>query len=381
MTFSSRTSSAWSVKSLLSSDMDRYIKITPQKKKPPDDTNIHVERIAHLRRCLDENKNVFIYGACGTGKTYIREHVMDIGNSIELGVELLRSKSIFSELIKHSDKHLFIEDYEPDSLVLKAAVERVSDGDRITDGSLVVVSTHMCMYPNFEMIHVPRHTPEDMVPLDRGRYNEECAVRSRGNIRDYFHYLEGCDDKDIFESPKDIILRLLCESDYTLTARKLNEHGHMWSIFQENYLDSKDADYWHIANSFSDADIIDTAIYTTEYDWDVMSYFANVAMHIPRAHMRSPLKAATVRPGACWTKHGNFKMRHRKLRDIKLRNTQISIEALCLLQKYAGLGYIDKIEHYNLTPQDFDTINHLCITSKLKARDVNAIKKKLKNAG
>ena len=358
--------------------MDKYIKITPQKKKLPDDTNIHVDRIAQLRRCLAENKNVFIYGACGTGKTYIREQVMDVSNSIELSVDMLRSKSIFSELIKNSEKHLFIEDYEPDSLILKSAIERVSDGHRITDGSLVVVSMHMCMYPNFEMLSVPRHTPEQMIPLDRARYHEAYARRSRGNIRDYFHYLDGCDDKDIFESPKDIITRLLCEPDYAFTASRIFEHGHMWSIFQENYLDAKDADHWRIANSFSDADIVDTAIYSSDCDWNHMPYFANLAMHLPRAHMRTPLQKDTIRPGACWTKHGNYKMRMRKLKDIKLRNSQISIQALGVLQKYAGFGYVDKLLSYNLTPQDFDTINHLCITSKLKARDVNSIKKKLK---
>ena len=358
--------------------MDKYIKITPQKKKPPDDTNIHLDRIDHLRRCLAENKNVFIYGACGTGKTYIREQCMDVGNSIELSVDLLRSKSIFSELIKNSDKHLFIEDYEPESLILKSAIERVSDGERITDGSLVVVSTHMCMYPNFEMLCVPRHTPEQMIPLDRARYDEASARRSRGNIRDYFHYLDGCDDKDVFETPKDIVTRLLCESDYAFTAQKLCEHGHMWSIFQENYLDCKDADHWRIASSFSDADIVDTAIYSSDCDWNLMPYFANLAMLLPRAYMRTPLQKENIRPGACWTKHGNYKMRLRKLKDIKLRNNQISIQALGLLQKYAGFGYVEKLLCYNLTPQDFDTINHLCITSKLKARDVNSIKKKLK---
>jgi hypothetical protein len=358
--------------------MDRYIKIAQQKKKPPEDaTNIHVERIARLKRCLDENKNVFIYGPCGTGKSFVREQCMHEGNSVELGVELLRSKSVFSDLIKNSDKHLYIEDYEPDSLILKGTIERVSDGQRLTNGSLVVVSTHLCMYPNFELITVPRHDPLTLSKLDPKRYDRVAAERSRGNIRDYFHYIDGCDEKDIFETPKEVIHRLLCERDYVFNNETLTEHGHMWSIFQENYLDSADVDFAKVAKSFSDADLMDSSMYSALGDWNIMPYFANVAMCIPRYYMREPLKEDNIRAGASWTKHGNYKMRRRKLHGIQIRNNNISIEALCLLQRYAGLGYIDKLRDYDITPQDFDTMNHLCITTKLKPRDVNLIKKRL----
>jgi hypothetical protein len=381
-TLSSRTSTAWSVKSFSSSDiMDRYIKIIPQKKKPPDDaTNLHVERIARLRRCLEEGKNVFIYGACGTGKTFLREQVLNESNSIELTTDLLRSKSIFRELIQGSKKHLFIEDYEPDALILKGAVEQVSDGRRLTDGSLVVVSTHMCMYPNFEFLSIPRHSPDEMARVVPGKFDRDAAVRARGNIRDYVHYLEGCDDKDVFESPKEIIHKVLCDENYALDIRRLSEHGHMWSIFQENYLDSKDVDYVRAALSFSEADKFDCAMYSGDGDWNMMPFFANAAISIPRFHMRAPLKKEALRPGSCWTKLGNYKMRRRKLSDIQRRNENISIDALCLLQTYAGLGYVHKLLEYDITPQDFDTMNHLCIASKLKPRDVNSIKKRLKNA-
>jgi hypothetical protein len=358
--------------------MDRYIKIIPQKKKPPDDaTNLHTQRIARFKRCLEENKNVFIYGPCGTGKTFIRERLLDERNSVELNVDLLRSKSVFSDLIKNSDKHLYIEDYEPDSLTLKSTIERVSDGHRLTNGSLVVISTHLCMYPNFELISVPRHDPQDMAKLDPVKYDRDAAVRSRGNIRDYFHYLQGCDQKDIFESPKEIIHKILCDPTYVFSAEGLSEHGHMWSIFQENYLNSADVDFAKVSVSFADADLFDSAMYSSEANWNVMPFFVNAAVSMPRYYMRAPLCEEKLRAGACWTKHGNYKMRKRKLHGIQVRNNNISIEALCLLQSYAGLGYIDKLRAYDITPQDFDTMNHLCITTKLKPRDVNSIKKRL----
>jgi hypothetical protein len=155
----------------------------------------------------------------------------------------------------------------------------------------------------------------------------------------------------------------------------------MWSIFQENYVDSKDVNTAGASMAFSDADIFDNAMYSSlNNEWNVMQYFAHFAITIPRFHMKAHLREDKIRPGSCWTKHGNYKMRAKKLYNIQLRNNNISIEALSLLQKYAGLGYYDKMLCYDITPQDFDTMNHLCLTNKLKPRDVNTIKKKLKNA-
>jgi translation initiation factor 2 alpha subunit (eIF-2alpha) len=36
---------------------------------------------------------------------------------------------------------------------------------------------------------------------------------------------------------------------------------------------------------------------------------------------------------------------------------------------------------YKISPQSFDVMNHLCLMSKLKPRDVSYVKKKLKDAG
>ena len=361
--------------------MDKFIKITPQKKKPPDATNIHGERIEKVRQCLTTNTNVFIYGACGTGKTYIREQVLDEANSVELTTDLLRAKSLFSQLIQGSTKHLFIEDYEPDNLILKGVVEKVSDGERLTEGSLVVLSSHFCLYPGFTVVEIPRHGPDALRRVCLDRYDEEAATRCRGNIRDYLHYLEGSDTKDVFENPKDVIYKILCDPSYTFSAEKLYEHGHMWSIFQENYVDSKGINFAKVSRSFCDADILDTAMYSVVGgDWDIMPYFGHCAIAIPRAYMTTMLTEKNIRPGSCWTKHGNYKMRKKKLYNIQLRNNGISTDALCLLQRYAGLGYIEPLLCYDITPQDFDTMNHLCLINKLKPRDVNSIKKRLKNA-
>ena len=88
-----------------------------------------------------------------------------------------------------------------------------------------------------------------------------------------------------------------------------------------------------------------------------------------------------IRPGSCWTKYGNYKMRNQKYRDIQKRSGfNLCIEDLCVLKRYAENGNIEPMLEYGLTPQDFDVMNHLAIASKLKQRDVTRVKKALKNA-
>ena len=74
-------------------------------------------------------------------------------------------------------------------------------------------------------------------------------------------------------------------------------------------------------------------------------------------------------------------MRSQKFRDIQRRcGTQLDIDALGLLKRYAEVGDIEPMVEYGLTPQDFDVMNHLAVGNKLKQRDVTRVKKALKNA-
>jgi hypothetical protein len=88
-----------------------------------------------------------------------------------------------------------------------------------------------------------------------------------------------------------------------------------------------------------------------------------------------------IRPGSSWTKYGNYKMRSKKLVEIRRKSMGIlTIEHLCLIKMYAESGNVEKMLEYNLSPQDFDVMNHLAVGSKLKQRDVTKIKKALKDA-
>ena len=358
--------------------MDSFIKVVGQKKDPIV-TTIHTKQIELIRKYISERKNVFICGAPGVGKTYVLRAVLQGLNHVELQSEHLKSKSLFLPFIKPSTKHVFIEDYDP---VFKPIIEQVSDGNRISRGSLLVTSTNMCMYPKFETVFIPRHKPEVLMTLtdESGHKVQDAAIRSQGNIRNFFTYLEGYDEMDDFKSPKEFIAEILTDPSPIQIYDSISEHGHIWDIFQENYLDSTGIDFVRASRSFSDADFYDNHIYA-HGEWNLMPYFVIHALTIPKTALGEPLEKEKIRPGSCWTKFGNYKMRKQKFEEIKKKSRMgLGIEELCLLKKYAEKGDLDPMISYKITPQDFDVINHLAVGSGLKSRDVTRVKKALKNA-
>ena len=356
--------------------MDSFIKIVEQKKEAPVDT-IHTQQIELLKKYIRERKNVFICGSTGVGKSYVLNAVLNETNSLEIDKEHLKSKSPYLTFIKDAAKHAFIEDYDSD---YKQLIEEVSDGSRVTRGSLVVTSVNMCMFPNFEIIFIPRHKPQKLLSLvnDKSPMAENAAVMANGNIRDFFSYLNGYDKKDEFKTPKEFIYDVLGDPAPIGVVSSIHEHGHIWDIFQENYLDSAGVDTARTSRSFSDADIFDMQMYSTG-DWHLMPYFIVNALLIPKSCIGKPLIKDKIRPGSCWTKFGNYKMRSQKYTEINKR-TGLDIGSLCLLKTYAEGGDIKPMLQYGLSPQDFDVMNHLAVGNKLKQRDVAKVKKALKNA-
>jgi hypothetical protein len=358
--------------------MDSFVKVVEQKKDPVV-TTIHAKQIDLIRRYIRERKNVFICGATGVGKTYVLQAVLEGLNYVELQAEHLKSKSLFLPFIKPSTKHVFIEDYDP---IFKPIIEQVSDGDRISRGSLLVTTTNMCMYPKFETVFIPRHKPEVLMTLIAGHGPEvqDAAIRSQGNIRNFFTYLEGYEDMDVFKSPKEFISEVLTDPRPIEIHDSISEHGHIWDIFQENYLDSRGVDVIRASTAFSDADMYDTHMYS-QGNWHLMPYFVLHALTIPKTSLGEPLDKDKIRPGSCWTKFGNYKMRKQKFEEIKKKSRMgLGIEELCLLKNYAEKGDLSTLLDYKITPQDFDVINHLAVGNNLKSRDVTRVKKALNNA-
>jgi len=374
--FFSIISIAWLVRS-----MDAFIKIVEEKKEAEDDVNLHERTLEKLETLVSAGKNVFITGSDGVGKTYVlRKFFSRRGDGLELLSEHVKAKNNFLELISSSAKHVYLDDYDPE---FKSVVELVSSGGRLTRGSFIVTSTNMFMLPNFQTIIIPPHSPDKLALLTPQKFSMDAAIRSKGNIRNYLSYNEGYDSQDIFMTPKEVIHDLLSNVASKYTSDHVHEHGHMYDIFQTNYLDSPGVDVVRSASSFSDADVFDCVMYN-EGSWALMPYFINTSMSRPKFYMGMPLKKETIKPGSAWTKHGNMRMRQEKIKSIRadcpVMNANLDVDTLCLLHKYAKSGHIDQLVTYNISPVSFDVMNHLCISSKLKARDVTMIKKLLKDA-
>jgi hypothetical protein len=359
--------------------MDSFIKIVEQKKEVEKTVDtIHMKQIELIRKYIGERKNVFICGGSGVGKSYILKKVLKDLSHVELQTEHLKSKSLFLPFIKPSCKHVFIEDYDP---VFKPIIDRVSDGDSLTRGSLLVTSINMCMYPNFETVFVPKHKPDTLLQLtdEKGPKAESAAYRCKGNIRNFFTYLDGYDEMDDFKTPKEFIAEVLCDPKPIEIHDSIHEHGHMWDIFQENYLNSKGVNVITASTSFSEADYYDSHIYSTG-NWFLMPYFVLHALTVPKHNLGEPLEKDKIRPGSCWTKLGNYKMRKQKFDEINKKSRMgLGVEELCLLKNYAEKGDLSKLVEYKISPQDFDVINHLAVGNGLKSRDVTRVKKALKN--
>jgi hypothetical protein len=358
--------------------MDSFIRIVEQKKSPTVAT-IHTKQIDLIHRYIKEGKNVFICGPIGVGKTFILEKVLENTNHVELLPHHLKRDSHFLPFIKPSRKHVYIDNYDS---VFKPVIERVSDGDSLTRGSLIVTATTMCMFPNFETVMIPRHKPEVLLTLtdSHGSDAYNAAIRSQGNIRNFFTYLDGYDEMDDFKTPKEFIADVLTDTSPLEIRDSIPEHGHMWDIFQENYADSKGVNLLACTNAFSTADVFDTHMYQTG-NWHLMPYFVLHALTVPKVALGEPLDRDKIRPGSCWTKLGNYKMRKQKFSEISKKSRMgLGVEELCLLKKYAEKGDLDPLLEYKITPQDFDVINHLAVGNGLKSKDVTRVKKALKNA-
>jgi hypothetical protein len=237
------------------------------------------------------------------------------------------------------------------------------------------------MFPNFETVFIPKHKPDVLLSLTdkNGDDAYSAAYKSQGNIRNFFSYLDGYDLMDDFKTPKEFIAEVLSDPNHIPIHDSIHEHGHMWDIFQENYIDSKGVNLIRATESFSIADMYDSHIYQSG-NWNLMPYFVLHALTIPKTSLGEPLNKDKIRPGSCWTKQGNYKMRKQKYNDIRRKSRLgLGVEELCLLKTYAEKGDITKLVDYNITPQDFDVINHLAVGNGLKQKDVTRVKKALKN--
>ena len=185
--------------------MDCFIKIKDEK-KDEQLTTINVDELEQIKDHIKNNKNVFIYGCIGSGKTHLLKILFNDKNSINIEPEDIKNGMF--DLLCGTEKHIIIEDYSKDIITFKKVIESVSDGEKITNGSVVVTTSQFSLYSNFENVNIIPKIPEMFIELVKDKkdidYITSIAKKANGNIRDFFDYLDGSDIKDIFKNSKDL---------------------------------------------------------------------------------------------------------------------------------------------------------------------------------
>ena len=351
--------------------MDRFIKIIAQKNNDKGNT-IHVEEFKRIKRLIDENQNVFICGPTGVCKTHLLQQVIDLNLCIQI------DKKTPVEYLKDTSVPIIVEDYDAEPLLYKHLVDHVVENGSVNNRSLIATSINGYLLPNFQTVFIRPLTVDQLLTIKNVKGAEEAAIKSKGSVRNYLNYIENYDDIDDFKTSKEYVRDILCTSDPFPWYDSIPEHGHICDTLQENYVESEGADIIRISNSLSEADVLDAYIYNGQ--WNLLPYYTHAGIRIPKAYLDTPLKPDTIRSGSAWTKFGNFKMRFKKFSEIRRKSgNRLGVDEMCLLKRYAELGRFDRLLDYGITPQDFDVMNHLAVTSKLKQRDVTNIKKALKH--
>ena len=351
--------------------MDRFIKIQSENNSP--EKMLHPDLREKLGKLIDENKNILVSGPSGVGKTTMINSILSGKKFFNLDTHTLR----FYYFCGHGVSHIYIDNFEDDN-AFKKIIDEVSNGDKRTEGSFIVETQKFYIFPNFENIIVPKPSVGELMSLvDNDESYLENAHKCDGNVRDFMTYGNSEFSKDKFFTSKEYVADILCSLNEIKVRDSLQEHGSFWDTIHENYLKSDGSNYSQIMNALSLADAHDCMIY--EGNWDSMKYFVNEVIGFTKYYIGEPLNRDDISPGGCWSKHGNQKMRRRKVREILEKGPRnMHQDNLYLLNLYAKDRDIEMLKNYNITAQDYDIVNHLCMQNKLKQKDVNNIKKCLK---
>jgi hypothetical protein len=358
--------------------MESFIKIIPQKKQEP--LTLHSKEMQLLEKYISEGKNIFVCGPTGRGKSFVVTEVLRNKNVIELQVDTLHKIKLTFQDILRSKPIVLLDGYDTSVHWQKQIIDYVADNDSNVTSSLIVTSTSVHVLPNFELIIIPRRTPDEIVSLlpDNPR-SRLAAEKCDGNIFNFYDYVNNSDEKDVFKTSRDVITDILCTVGTFDISQTLHEHGHVCDVIHGNYLDSVGQSTVDIIESLSCADIYDTKIYKTG-EWDLMPYYALHAAAIPKMHLGEPIPANNIKAGSSWTKYGNYKMRLNKLNCIQSRNTsRISFDELSVIRQYVSKGNFEHALHYKLTPNDIDVMNHLALKNKHKPNEVMKLKKNMRS--
>ena len=374
--------------------MDMFINIVKQKVPDiPGRKNI----CSTINKYLTNKTTICIYGISGVGKTYTISSILKGERVIEVTNDDIRSKETslqFIHKLESSFSHVLFDDVDMDTTGWKEVAAVLTTTGKLSKGSTIIICKNIAKIDFCDCIHMERLTDAHMFDIGRCTYPnasdekiETSIELSEGNIRNFFYYIEGSDEKDIFITPKDFIHDILTKSDTDARdyiGYSVDDHGYSWGIVHENYISAKgiDDNFHEIAEEMSLADQYDNILYAG--NWDLTSYFCQHGIIKPAMMVNKQLYREALRPGSSWTKFNNHKMRLSKFRDICNRTAHLTVttDTLMLLRTMC-LKDIDTafpiLVEYNIQPQDMDIINHLALVNKIKPRALQNIKKRLRN--
>jgi hypothetical protein len=205
-----------------------------------------------------------VYGRPGIGKTYMVERTLP--GHVCVDHTILKSKQTtidFFERLQYTNAPVIIDDWEGLSDLI--GVREITGP--ISKGPLVVIAhTAVSLTPETILYEMPVMSPEQIEKIAPTHPQaKELAHACRGDVRAFVRSLTHASDAaDAFKTPREIVTDLVtcaAPSDYLTTT--LHEHGYVWNMIQENYVDAKGitldtcAD---IAESMCLADAYDTKI-------------------------------------------------------------------------------------------------------------------------
>jgi len=324
--------------------MDRFLKT--KKEKPPVD--------------FAAAKVICIWGPEGIGKTWLAEQT----GGIHLTDDVLRSKQTtleFLDRVRSSDRPVILDDYESvkDLVGLRELTGSPSTSQMFITARAPIklsfpVVNHQLSPPSIEKI---LKIIFSLKPGADPALVKRLAEASHGSVRYVLQGLEfESDQRDFFQEPRQDCEVLLCKGakGHVPTFRDVHEHGYMWGVVQENYVDGALGleDLARIAESMTEADVIDERMYR-EQSWELMPYFIQSAIFGPARLVNKSLKK--LRPGSMWTKFQNACMKRKRLDSL-----EESIPGL----KAEYLGFYDRIVsrdpgQWGLTAQDLASMKKM----------------------
>ena len=321
-------------------------------------------------------------GKTGIGKTYAVHRALQ-GNYIELTEEILKSKQTtvdFLERLASSETHVVLDEYESlhNLIGIREITKPPSAGKFIIISQIPIENKF-----DFEIVvyDFPVPTPEEIKKIAPGA-TEDLIKSSKGDLRKVLNGLSFKSDVyDDFMGPKQFISSLVSKdtnvSPMDYIGYIVAEPGNMVAILQENYASARGVDLVKVSESFSDAQVFEDKMY--EGSWELMKYYIVCGCVIPAVEIGHRLSNDKIRPGSMWTKHQNTCMRKKKIQKIteRIQSSKMDIESLLLLRKYAEKGNYNLLLEYKIEAKDIDVLNHLSPLSKLKAKEIQEIKKHL----